>query len=184
MKCAPLFAAAMVMMLAAACAPRHPAPATPQAGIGPWPSFDGRLIVIEPARRWQALVHWQAATPERGEARFTHAASGFVLEIRWHGDAILMRDSRHRQWRGIPPETLARAGIWLPPRELAALLLGRIPRDFRPVRATGEASGGQRWQARRGGRLLRIEWQPAARRLRLVDVTRGASATLILPRKP
>ncbi len=176
--------ALLAIAFIAACAPRHPAPAASRAGIGPWPAFDGRLIVIEPARRWQALMRWNAPDPERGEARFTHAASGLVVEIRWHGKAIQLRDSRQRQWRPVPPETLARLGIWLPPRELAALLLGRIPPDFHAVRAAGRNDGARRWQARRNGRLLRIEWLPAARKLRLVDVTRGASATLILPAQP
>ncbi|MDX8402579.1 MAG: lipoprotein insertase outer membrane protein LolB [Mariprofundaceae bacterium] len=170
--------AAMILTLAlAACAPRH-APMPAETGIGPFPAFEGRIIVIEPGRRWQALVEWRATIPERGSARLTHAASGTVAEIRWRGDRIEVRDSRHPSWRGIAPEELSNRGIMLPPRELAALLLGHVPPDFRPRRS----ENAQRWQGRRGGRLLRIAWFAGARKLRLTDITRGASATLIIAR--
>ena len=158
----------------AACAMRPPV-AMPASSIGPYPAFSGRLIVIEPARRWQVSVDWKAATPSDGWLRLTHAASGRVLVLTWHGQALRLSDNQDPAHANQPisEAELAAHGIVIPPQQLAAILLGHMPPQFSPA-------GPNRWQATRHGHLIRIGWNAEARRLTLTDMKLGSRATLLI----
>jgi outer membrane biogenesis lipoprotein LolB len=157
----------------AGCAMRPPTTTPPS--IGPYPAFSGRLIVIEPAQRWQVAVDWRAPTPSDGWLRLTHAASGQVLVLTWHGDALRLSDNRDPSHpdRPVSEAALAAHGIVIPPEQLAAILLGHMPPRFVPA-------GPNRWQADRHGHLIRIDWNAGSRRLTLTDMKRGSRAILLI----
>ena len=77
------------------------------------------------------------------------------------------------EWGAINEADLAAHGIVIPPRQLAAILLGHMPPAFRPI-------GPDRWQTTRRGHLIRIDWHPSARRLTLTDMKRGSRAMLLI----
>lgn len=163
--------AAILGLLLAACAHKPAAPETP--AIGPYPELSGRLLVIEPTRRWQVSIDWHAETPERGSLRLTHAASGTVIELKWQQPGMWLRDSRHPEFRPVSLDELRAQGIILPPWTLAGILLNRMPADFAPTRP-GE------WQTHIDGALIRLQWQPESKRLTLTDMTHGRRALLII----
>jgi len=148
-----------------------PAVSVTPASIGPYPSFSGRLIVIEPTKRWQVSLKWQASKPEQGWLRITHAATGTVVELRWHGKAMQIRDNQQPAWRPIELEKLSEHGIIIPPHELAAILLGRMPAHFRQ-------KSGQIWESRDSGYLVRLRWQKELRKLTITDMKHGRKAVL------
>jgi len=168
-----LFCAIAAALLISACA-TLPDQGARHASIGPFPAFDGRLIVIEPTRRWQVIVHWQGER-QQGAARFTHAASGRVAEIRWQGQTIELRDGENPYWRPIHNTQLAEHGIVLPPQQMAAILTGHLP-------ASLHTKDNNRWEGRLQGSFIRLQWQPAEQRLELTDVTHGRRAILIINR--
>ncbi|HXH71919.1 MAG TPA: hypothetical protein VNI58_03790 [Mariprofundaceae bacterium] len=141
--------------------------------IGPYPAFSGRLLVIEPARRWQVGIDWQAEAPEAGKLRLTHAASGMVVELAWDHGEMRIRDSQHPEFRPVALTELQQHGIVVAPWTLAAILLGDMPATFHPTRP-GE------WEGHQGGALIRIVWDAGQRRLTLTDITHGRRATLLI----
>ncbi|MDQ6996323.1 MAG: hypothetical protein Q9M82_02545 [Mariprofundus sp.] len=166
--------AAMLLLGGCAGTSHHQsANAANAAAIGPYPSFSGRLIVIEPAKRWQVLIKWKAQNPERGWLRISHAATGTVVELRWQGKIMQVRDNREPAWQPIGLEQLSMRGIVIPPQTLAAILLGRMPADFKQ---TDE----QRWESRESGSLIRLRWQPRTHKLTMIDMKHGRKATLII----
>ncbi len=168
------------LLLTGGCAGMHDdvRPEKPIAAVGPYADFSGRLLVIEPHRRWQVLVQWHADSPDRGHLRLTHAASGSVIELRWQQQQMQMRSGTSPAWQRISPQQLAGEGIVLPPWQLARLLLGGIPEHFslRPAHEPGKAI----WESRTVQGLLRLEWTAASRRLVMTDLARGRRATLII----
>jgi len=145
-------------------------PVTP-ASIGPYPSFSGRLIVIEPTKRWQVSLKWQANRPEHGWLRITHAATGVVVELRWQGKTLQIRDNQQPAWRHIELEKLSEHGIIIPPHELAAILLGQMPVHFKQ-------KSEQIWESRQTGHLIRLRWQQGLRKLTITDMKYGRKAVL------
>lgn len=169
-----LFLTLAMLAWLAGCAIQRP-PAGAVSSIGPYPSFSGRLIVMQPVRRWQVQIDWRAATPSEGWLRLTHAASGRIVVLTWHGSTLHLNDNQDPTHpdRIVSEATLADYGIVLPPRELAAILLGRMPPQFRPA-------GPGHWEAHRHGDVIRIDWNASARRLTLTDLARGNRATLLI----
>jgi len=163
----------LVLLLAMlpACAGKH-VPAL-QSAIGPFATFEGRLLAITPAQRWQASLSWRAPQVERGALRLVHAASGFVLEAKWDKPRLWLRDSHHAAWRSVSPSELKRHGLLLPPWTMAALLQGELPAGFR-------RRDGNIWQGHLDGALVRIVWQAAQRRLELTDITHGRRLVLLI----
>jgi hypothetical protein len=145
-----------------------------QTTIGPFGAFDGRLIVIEPTRRWQVLVHWQGDR-QQGNARLTHAASGRIAEIRWQGPRIELRDNANPLWRDVRFARLAEHGIVLPPQQIATILTGHMPAGLVP-------KGDNRWEGKLNNSYIRLQWQGEAQRLELTDITHGRRAILIINR--
>ena len=151
---------------------RHNAEVTP-ISIGPYPSFSGRLIVIEPSKRWQVLIKWKAERPEHGWLRITHAATGTVVELRWQGQLMHIRDNQEPGWRSIGPEALSAHGIVIPPQDLAAILLGQMPDRFKQKNE-------QTWESRKSDGLIRLRWQQQSNKLTMTDIKHGRRATLII----
>ncbi len=141
--------------------------------IGPYPAFHGRLIVIQPNRRWQVSIHWQAATPERGQLRLTHAATSTIIELRWRPQQIDVRDNQHRDWRRITQQQLRDYGIVLPPQQLAAILLGYPPKGFQKTKHAV-------WERHLHGSLIRLQWYHDKQRLIISDMLHGQRVTLII----
>ncbi len=166
----------LAAVLAAACA--HKPPHATEA-IGPFPSWQGRMLVLAPGHRLQLLVRWQSAGPNAGWARFTHPASGRIVEVRWHGRRILIRDDRSSVWRAVASRELERLGLVLPPAELGGILTGRIPAGFKRTPANHP-----RWQGARSvaGRVhrMRIDWMPEQRTLELTDLSAGARIRILI----
>lgn len=133
--------------------------------------FLARLIVVDTDNRWQAMLDWHASESERGWMRITHAATSRVVELRWQGAAVWQRDNQAPSpaWRHLKPGELAEHGIPLQPRELAAFLLGKRPRDFT---ATGEGH----WKGKRGKSRIQVQWR--GNRLSIDDLTLGRKAVL------
>jgi hypothetical protein len=164
------------LLLLAGCAGTSqylPDESTKAVSIGPYPSFSGRLIVIEPAKRWQVLIKWKANQPEHGWLRMTHAATGTVIELRWQGEAMQVRDNREPAWRPIGLGQLSKHGIVIQPQTLAAILLGHMPSHFKQ-------KDKQTWESRQSGSLIRLRWQAQAHKLTMTDLKHGRKATLII----
>ncbi|OIO74297.1 MAG: hypothetical protein AUJ57_02470 [Zetaproteobacteria bacterium CG1_02_53_45] len=142
-------------------------------GIGPYSTFSGRLIVIEPKRRWQVALDWQAASPENGWLRLSHAATGTVVEFRWLQNNMEVRDNSHPEWKSINQQQLSKQGIVLPPQQLAGILLGKMPAHFKQKSDT-------MWESKATGSLIRIEWDAEKQRLTMTDILHGRRATLII----
>jgi len=158
------------LLLLSACA-SAPLPVTSTATIGPYPSFTGRLIVIEPARRWQTAIDWQADNPDNGRLRLTHAASNTIIEFRWQQGSMRVRDNRNMAWRPISQAELAKRGIVLPPTELATMLLGGLPDTFHQQKPG-------LWLNSK--RTIRLQWYAGSQRLVMTDIAHGRKATLII----
>lgn len=145
----------------------------PPASVGPYSSLHARLLVIEPARRWQVMLDWQADSATTGSARLTHAASGTVVELRWQRDTIRLRDNNAPDWRRVSSSQLAEHGIVISPYSLSRFLAGHVPAEFRQT-------GANAWESSKAGNIIRIRWNPDSRRLELSDIRRGRMATLII----
>jgi len=146
---------------------------THTAGIGPFTTFSARLIVIEPAHRWQVLLDWDAPTADHGTLRLTHAASNTVIEFRWQGRLMYIRDGSSNAWHTITTAQLAEHGIFIHPARLAAILRGQMPADF-------HTHGPDQWESRRDGNLIRLRWYADNQRLLMSDIAHGRKATLII----
>jgi len=160
-----------VLLLFTACATLPEQAGAP--GIGPYSAVSGRLLVMEPARRWQVMLDWKADSPSSGQARLTHAASGTVVELRWQGNDIRLRDSNAPDWRRVSPAQLAEHGIVISPYTLSRFLAGRIPSGFRKT-------GSNAWESRQDGAPLRVSWKPGEQRLEISDIRHGRRAILII----
>jgi hypothetical protein len=140
----------------------------------PYNSFTGRLIVIEPARRWQVLIDWNS-NDQGGSARLTHAASNRIIQLTWQQDRIMMLDNlgADQSWKPITAEEMAAHGIILPPQQLAQILAGHMPQSLTQKEESV-------WEGKIAGSFLRISWSDEYRRLELLDITHGRKATLII----
>ncbi|MDX8406175.1 MAG: lipoprotein insertase outer membrane protein LolB [Mariprofundus sp.] len=160
------------MLLLAACAtPMTPALMQAASSIGPYSLFSGRLIVIEPSRRWQVQIDWNAPTADQGRLRLTHAASNTIIEFRWQGVSMRVRDNHNSNWRAISADQLAEHGIVLPPQQLARILKGKMP-------ATFQQTGPGQWQS--NDHSVRLHWHNDSQRLVMTDIKHGRKATLII----
>jgi hypothetical protein len=165
--------ALMLMLTSCATLSRQQGDIDQPPSIGPYSAFTGRLIVMGSGRRWQGLVTWRARAASSGWLRVTHSASGAVVELRWRSAAIDIRDNQRPGWRRIGQDKLSEMGIMLPPRQLASILLGKMPAHFK-------YKGHARWESRQTGSLVRLRWRQDARQLTLADPAHGRQATLII----
>ncbi|MDX8392629.1 MAG: hypothetical protein R8K53_08720, partial [Mariprofundaceae bacterium] len=140
--------------------------------IGPYHNISARLLVIEPKRRWQVMLDWQAQQTH-GRARLVHAASGNIVELRWRKDDIRLRDNRSPNWRKINMQQLAEHGIVISPYTLSRFLAGQIPSGFHRKNAIT-------WESKRDDALIRVVWHADGRRLIISDIRHGRRATLLI----
>ena len=145
---------------------------TPTA-IGPYSSFSGRLLVMQPSKRWQVAIDWQARTAETGTIRLSHALSGTVVDFRWTDTSMQVRDNTLPYWRYIQQQELTKHGLVIPPSQLASILLGHIPKHF-------IAKKPGTWESRASGSLIRLRWQARLKKLTLTDLKHGRIAKLII----
>jgi len=141
--------------------------------IGPYPTFSGRLIVINPSRRWQVEIDWQSYESESGKLRLNHAFSSTIVDFRWSNRHMEVRDNTTPYWRDIQPEELAEHGIVLPPSQLASILLGKMPAHFHQKK-------NNTWESKQSGSLIRLHWQAERQMLTISDIQHGRVAKLII----
>jgi len=163
----------LLLLVLSGCASTAHRTSDSESSIGPYPAFSGRLIVIEPTKRWQVLLTWQAKTPDQGALRIVHAATNTIVELRWQGTNMDIRDNQQPAWRPVGRAQLSEHGIVIPPQELAAILLGRMPAHFRKRSANT-------WDSTAGGTLIRLKWKQQAHSLSMTDIKHGRKATLII----
>jgi len=168
-----LIIAVLLSLSSCATVPDSQSTANVPAAIGPYPDFSGRLIVIEPKRRWQVLLKWQAETAEQGKVRLTHAATNKVVELQWQDKQIQVRDNEHPDWQIIGQQKLTELGIVLPLQQLANILLGNIPAHFKH-------KNNNTWESRQTGSLIRLHWQANRQKLSMTDLKHGRQATLFV----
>ncbi|ATX80338.1 hypothetical protein Ga0123461_1931 [Mariprofundus aestuarium] len=147
-------------------------PAEP-ATIGPYSNFSARLIAIEPKRRWQVILQWHADTPERGDLRLTHAASGTIVEFRWFGKRMQSRDNHSRLWKEVDAAQLATQGMVIPPQQLASILLGEMPNHFIEKKPN-------LWESSASGSLIRLQWKASSKQLTMTDTKHGRQVKLLI----
>ncbi len=166
----------LVLLMLTGCATvsdKHTKSRPEQVSIGPYSDFSGRLIVIEPNRRWQVSLTWRATEPDLGWLRIAHAASGVVVELRWQQAKMQLRDQRNPLWRMVTINELAEQGIIIPPQELASILLGQMPARF--VRRDEST-----WDSKTAAGIVRLQWQAQSQRLTMTDLKHGRRATLLI----
>jgi hypothetical protein len=144
---------------------------SPVAQHKAWERFDGRLLVMEPNRRWQVFIHWQADL-EQGFTRLTHAASSRIIELKWNGNQTYIRDNQAQpQWKKINNTVLMQYGIVLPPQTLSKILHNQIPPSL-------HHKDNEIWQGKLHGSIIRLRWQDDMHKLTMTDITHGRSAIL------
>lgn len=163
--------AAFAVLLLASCTTiqtaEHP------SGIGPYTDFSGRLLVIQAAKRWQMEIDWHGSEKE-GRARLTHAASNHIVEIQWHRQTMQLRDNQQQMsWQPLSNRQLQHLGIVIPPQQMAGLLTGKLPPNFR-------AHGDNHWEGTIRDSYLHITWRPEKQQLTILDVTHGNKLILLI----
>ncbi|MDX8407337.1 MAG: lipoprotein insertase outer membrane protein LolB [Mariprofundaceae bacterium] len=148
------------------------------AVMGPYSEFSGRLLVMQPRRRWQVSLQWAASSPGQGWLRLSHAASNSVIELRWQNQDMQLRSNTHTAWQAISERQLAEQGIVLPPQQLAALLLGHVPDHF--VQKPGNGRDDIIWESQGLKSFMRLQWRASSQRLSMTDMTHGRRAILII----
>ena len=162
----------LLTVLISACATTVPHATV--SSIGPYQNFTGRLIIIEPTRRWQVMIDWNGQ-PERGKARLTHAASNRIVMVSWEGDRTRMSDNQNPVdgWKFINNSQLQSMGVILPPQKLAMILNGRIPRAFKEQKPN-------QWRGKIDGTLLLLKWNDSHKKLEITDTAHGKKAILMI----
>ncbi|MDQ6964777.1 MAG: hypothetical protein Q9M13_07655, partial [Mariprofundales bacterium] len=83
--------------------------------IGPYAEPEGRVIIL--GRYRAQLLFSCRRVASGGLCRFTHGASGQIIELRWHSKMVWQRrNSRnHHQWQRITTDELHRLGMVVDP---------------------------------------------------------------------
>ncbi|MDX8390724.1 MAG: hypothetical protein R8M38_09565 [Mariprofundaceae bacterium] len=139
-------------------------------------SFQGRLLVIEPTKRWQVAVTWQFVSLKEGMVRLNHAATSRIVELRWQGEKIHYRDNQAMQprWQKSSLDQLQGYGIVLAPQEIGMFLAGDVlPPGFKKTAV-------DHWQRIEGGQVIAVHWNKARTRLSMKDISHGVQAILVI----
>jgi len=147
----------------------------PSTTIGPYPQPHGRIMLLG-SHRAQLLFSCRQ-TPLGGTCRFTHGASGRVIELRWQSQHIWQRsnDANHQQWQAINIEALYKLGLVVHPATMMQLLNGTIPSWLHP-KATNK------WQGKHNNARIQMQWYPDQHRLDMTNLSKGAKIRLLLDR--
>ncbi len=166
------FASLALLFLITACThkPMIQHTSSPQDKI--WQRFDGKLLVIEPTRRWQVLIHWEADLTQ-GKTRLTHIATSRIIELKWNHKHTYIRDNQtqHGQWREINHDVLMQYGIVLPPQMLSKILHNQIPSSL-------QTKDHEMWQGKLYGNSIRLSWKHNRHQLIITDISHGRTAIL------
>jgi len=135
-------------------------------------AFQGRLLVFSPKHRFQVLIQWQADL-HQGYARLTHAASNRVMELRWQGEHLRMRDNQVSQpkWQAVNEQQWQEMGIVLPPWTLAKVLYHHMPSAL-------HSNDGKLWKGKVNGGMIQLQWKNNYHLLTMMDITHGRKAIL------
>jgi len=126
--------------------------------------FRTHMVVIEPDQRWQATVDWRALSEDDGLARLAHIATGRIIELRWQGRGLWLRDNHadSADWHSIPARQLIRHGISVLPSDIILFLQELTPPGF-------ESEEAGTWKGERFGVRLSIGWDDEKRRLSIEE---------------
>jgi len=151
------------------------AKAPPETGRKSYAEFSARLMVIEPARRWQVLVDWHSTGKNGGWLRLIHVLTGRIVELRWKERHLWLRDNQAAGtgWRKINLNYLASYGIPLFPKDVARFLRGSAPDDF-------TRRGEDLWIGKRLNSTVNVKWNQAKRILKITDIQNGKIAILMI----
>ncbi len=143
--------------------------------IGPYPAPHGRILLLGKHRA--QLLFRCAPSAEGGSCRFTHAASGRIVELRWRGDQIWQRSNSrdHQAWAPVARDALDEMGMVVTPATMMGLLSGTIPSWLHP-------KGSNRWQGRHHHATIALRWYPDQQRLEITNRSKGAQIRLLLAR--
>jgi len=135
-------------------------------------AFKGSLLVFSPRHRFHVLIQWQADL-QQGHARLTHAASGRVVELRWQGEDLSMRDNQSAgaRWRHVDAKQLQDIGIVLQPWVLAKVLHHQMPKAL-------HSKDGRIWRGKMDQSVVQLRWQDDYHQLTMTDITHGRKAVL------
>jgi len=166
------FAPLALLFLMTACTHQPMIEHTSSSQNKVWQRFDGKLLVIEPTRRWQVLIHWDADLTQ-GKTRLTHIATSRIIELKWNQEHTYMRDNQtqHGQWKEIDHALLMQYGIILPPQMLSKILHNQIPSSL-------QSKGYETWQGRLYGSSIRLHWTHDRHQLNIIDISHGRTAIL------
>ncbi|OIO67901.1 MAG: hypothetical protein CO186_06130 [Zetaproteobacteria bacterium CG_4_9_14_3_um_filter_49_83] len=172
-----LFVGLSLIALLSGCANiPHTLSSTQTSSIGPYESFEGRLMVIQPNKRWQVQIQWQG-TPDQGRVRLTHAASGRIVYLTWAGDHMSMLDNQTSdplpRYKSISKSELAQQGLVIRPQQLASILQGKIPASLKQQQTN-------QWKGSLNHSLIQLEWNPQLKKLSLKDSSHGNIAILLI----
>ncbi|MDQ6950189.1 MAG: hypothetical protein Q9M26_00825 [Mariprofundales bacterium] len=170
------------VFLLTACTLHQPLSATSSRTIGPFFQPHGRILLLGNHRAQLLFRCRQQEVPnsnglKKGSCRFTHGASGRIIDIRWQGATIEMRENTHPSWQKIDQPQLRHLGITIAPSDLMAILHGTIPDWLHPLR-NGV------WQGRHHGQHIQLEWRPETRQIDAIDLSRGNRIRLFLDTTP
>ncbi len=148
---------------------------SPETGTQTYAEFTGRLIVIEPARRWQVLVKWHSIDKDSGKLRLTHAATGRIIELLWQKGQMRLRDNQaaFTSWQDINLKDLTSFGISLHPNDISLFLSGLTPSGF-------TVTAKNKWSGKRMDSLLKVKWVQNRKQLRVTDTSLGKTAILMI----
>jgi len=163
-----------VVVLAAGCTVSKPPLAiTHTATIGPYSHPHGRILLLG-NHRAQLLFSCQQSDI-KGSCRFTHAASGRIVELRWQGQKIWQRSNAngYQQWQRVSMKDLYRLGLVVDPATMMQLLNGAIPAWLHP-------KADNQWRGKHHNARIQMQWHPDQQRLDITNQSKGAQIRLLL----
>ena len=143
------------------------------ANIGPFKHFNGRLLVLQPHKRWQVQIQWQGDT-KKGKVRLTHPATGRIVYLTWQNESLWLLDNQSTSsaFNPISASELSKQGMMIAPQTLAAILQGHIPAELKK-------KGNGVWQGRLHKHMVNLKWQPSVQKLTVTDMTLGNTAIFL-----
>ncbi|MDX8412696.1 MAG: hypothetical protein R8J85_01280 [Mariprofundales bacterium] len=165
--------ALLIAVLLTGCMTKPPTSFPPSTAIGPYAQPHGRIILLG-NHRAQLLFNCQKST-DGGACRFTHGASGRIMELRWQRQQIWQRSNSadQQQWQQLPVNSLYKLGLVVHPAVMMDLLNNTIPPWLHP-KATNK------WQGKQHNNRIQMAWFPNRNRLEITNLTKGSKIKLLL----
>jgi len=165
--------ALLIAVLLTGCMTKLPTSFSPSTAIGPYPQPHGRMILMG-KHRAQLLFSCQTTTLGGG-CRFTHGASGRIMELRWQAQNIWQRSNsdNQQQWQQVSVKSLYKLGLVVHPAIMINLLNGTIPAWLHPKSTN-------KWQGKLHNNRIQMAWFPNRNRLEITNLTKGTNIKLLL----